>query len=241
MSVSTHMLSVHRETLAKVPNAKVGRDHIETSIYGMEGVPAIIIQEKMIAKLKKKRQRIQEDIQKNNSLSEKLNPTFVKELKESNEFFEIFKNYTARIEASAGMRQFTEQPSQFDSAFPPPPPVEEQKNERKRDSKFSTKVEEGKSSFPMIMKDEMKNMVMKEKAKEPVITPALNLNISKQKEMKKKNKQEIMTLVSKISPEEKRAQMDKYKYDEKKITKELGNLKLSIAEKLAMMKSKFHR
>lgn len=68
------MMSVHRETLARVPNAKVGRDSLEISIYGMEGVPAIVIQEKMISKLKKKRQILQDEIQSKMNLNQKLNP-----------------------------------------------------------------------------------------------------------------------------------------------------------------------
>jgi len=248
VSVSTHMLSVHRETLAKVPNAKIGRDNIDTSIYGMEGVPAIIIQEKMIAKLKKKRQKLQEDIQKKTNLSSKLDPKNVKELKESNGFFEVFKNYTGRIEAAAGLRQYTEQPKTFEPNFPPPPPPGEdhkQETEKKRESKFSSKYEEEKAGLPLIMKEEMKNMVMKEQHEQTSIQPSINLNLpkvpSKDSSKKKKAKQEIMIFVSKLSAEEKRAQMEKYKYDEKKITKELSNLKLSIQDKLAAIQSKFNK
>ena len=227
------MLSVHRETLAKVPNAKVGRDNIETSIYGMEGVPAIIIQGKMIEKLKKKQQKMQDQIQKKSNLKDNLDPNFIKELKESNEYFDVFKNYTARIEADAGMHQYAQQPAFYDPSYPPPPASEPVK---KRESKFSSKTEETKADLPLIMKEEAKQEYKQEQVAAPV--PAFNLNISKAKGGKKKAKQEIQIFVSKMSPEEKRAQMEKYKYDEKKITKELGSLKESIAAKLASLKGR---
>eukprot|EP00344_Euplotes_crassus_P003075 CAMPEP_0197012982 /NCGR_PEP_ID=MMETSP1380-20130617/64659_1 /TAXON_ID=5936 /ORGANISM="Euplotes crassus, Strain CT5" /LENGTH=206 /DNA_ID=CAMNT_0042436921 /DNA_START=255 /DNA_END=872 /DNA_ORIENTATION=+ len=204
----------------------------------MEGVPAVVIQEKMISKLKKKRQKLQDEIQAKCNLKENLDSKFVKELKESNEFFDIFKNYTARIEADAGLRQFTQQPDYYGQGMPPPTYDPEEHQEKKRESKFSSKLEDSKQDLPLIMKEEMKQMVMTEKVEEPAPAPAFNLNISKSKTTKKKVKQEIQIFVSKLSPEEKRAQMDKYKYDEKKISKELGNLKSSIAAKLASLKNR---
>lgn len=254
-SMSTHMLSVHRETLARVPNAKVGRDNLDVNIYGMEGVPTSIIQEKLISKLKKKRQQLQEDMQKNMNLNQKLNPKNIKELKESNEFFDIFKAYTTNMEAAAGIKYYTEQqPAQSYSQMYPPPPGEEEKGklEAKRDSKFQSKLEEeGKSALPMIMKEEMKEKHMWELYEEPAM-PRTNLNINKrvegqtalptpnlnvaQPKDKKKGKQEIMTFVSKLSPEEKQAKMDKYRYDEKKIMSKLANLKMNIADRLNALK-----
>ena len=54
-SMSTHMLQVHRRAITKVPNAKAGRDSLEINIYGMEGVPAGTIEERLNLKFKKKR------------------------------------------------------------------------------------------------------------------------------------------------------------------------------------------
>lgn len=244
--MSTHMMSVHRETLARVPNAKVGRDSLEISIYGMEGVPAIVIQEKMISKLKKRRQILQDEIQSKMNLNQKLNPKNIKDLKDSNEFFQIFQKYTSDMETLAGIKYYyVEQPSEsLENKYIPPPPPEEDKveNERKRDSKFKAKkLEEEKSAAPMIMKDEMKQIKHKEHyhEEEQAPKPVINLNISqKQKDVKKKDKQEIMMYVNKISPEEKIAKMDKYKYDEKKIMSRLKNLQMNIADRLNAFKTK---
>eukprot|EP00343_Euplotes_focardii_P010693 CAMPEP_0205826828 /NCGR_PEP_ID=MMETSP0206-20130828/29986_1 /ASSEMBLY_ACC=CAM_ASM_000279 /TAXON_ID=36767 /ORGANISM="Euplotes focardii, Strain TN1" /LENGTH=159 /DNA_ID=CAMNT_0053127107 /DNA_START=320 /DNA_END=796 /DNA_ORIENTATION=- len=156
-------------------------------------------------------------------------------MKESNEFFDVFKGYTSRIEASAGMRQFTEQPPTYDQSFLPPPPMEEQKHEKKRDSKFTDKLtEESKGEFPIIMKEELKT-VLKPSIQ---LTPNLVLNAKPKDSGKKKSKQEIMMYVSKVSPEEKRAEMAKYKYDERNISKKLGSLKLSIEERMRAIKEK---
>jgi hypothetical protein len=235
--MSTHMLSVHRETLARVPNAKVGRDNLDISIYGMEGVPSIVIQEKMISRLKKKIHKLQQHIQKTTNLKEKLDPKYIKEMKEANEFFRIFNNYTTNMEAAAGLKYFTEQPQAQDydqSMHPPQMEANKGPDGRKRDSKFQSKLDEEKSNLPIIMKEEMKQAVVHQAHLENVVKPALNLNISKtQKDSsKKKGKQEIMTFVSKLSPEEKRGQMEKYRYDEKKIKSKLKNLQMSIADKL---------
>lgn len=60
---------------------------------------------------------------------------------------------------------------------------------------------------------------------------------SQQKDSKaKKSKQEIMVFVSALSPEEKRAKMEKYRYDEKKITSKLKDLKMSIQDRLNAFK-----
>lgn len=241
-SMSTHMLSVHRETLARVPNAKLGRDSLGISIYGMEGVPAILIQEKMIAKLKKKSQQLQEDIQKKTNLSQLLNPKYIKELKETNEFARKFSSYTTHMEAAAGIKYYTEQPQQeYDQRYLAPEEEESKgKIEEKRDAKYQRKLEEEKAALPIIMKEEMKNMKLREQAPEEpsIVKPALNLNISQQQKETKKGKQEIMTFVSKLSPEEKRAKMETYRYDEKKIVSKLKNLQMSIADKLNAFKKK---
>jgi len=249
------MLSVHRETLAKVPNAKVGRDSLDISIYGMEGVPAQIIQEKMISKIKKKTKVLQEDIQNKVNLNQKLNPQHIQELKDSNEFFKIFKEYTNRMELAAGVRYMTDQPMGYSQNFlPPPPPAEEAKNklEQKRESKFQSKLEEEKSALPSIMKDEMKERHLQEQyPSAPVDLPidkpskfssvniADSLNIShKHKKSKGKDRQDIMIFVSKQWAEEKRAKLEKYRYDEKKITSKLKNLHMSIEERLNAFKNK---
>lgn len=233
-SMSVHMMSVHREPLARVPNAKVGRDSLEISIYGMEGVPTIVIQEKMISKLKRKRQLLQDDIQKRLNLTHNLNPKNIKELKISNDFCRIFKNYTTNMESLAGIRYYAEQPAEaYEQRFPPPPEEDKSKLEQRRESKFKRKEEEEPEMLHNIMKEEMKQMYKEQVAEETnVQIPVLNLNIQKQKESKKKGKQEVMTFVSKLSPEEKIAKMDKYKYDEKKIKSRLKDLKMNIEDRL---------
>lgn len=37
--MAIHVYKVHKETITKVPNAKVGRDSLSYEIYGMEGIP----------------------------------------------------------------------------------------------------------------------------------------------------------------------------------------------------------
>lgn len=65
-SMSTHMLQVHNETVGKyyytrnltlfrVPNAKAGRDQVDINVYGMEGVPGEVIEERLNMKMLKKR------------------------------------------------------------------------------------------------------------------------------------------------------------------------------------------
>ena len=215
-SMSTHMLSVHRETLARVPNAKTGRDSLDVSIYGMEGVPAIVIEEKMMSKLKKRRQILQEKLQKTINSNEKLKPTNILELKSNNEYFKIFKRYTEKMEIAAGVKTPQIPSSQnpnidVTSLPPPPPPKEEAKSEpqRKRDIKYAQIMkEEAKQHFPT----EAENEAPAE------VKPKLNLNISKQA------KKDYMVFSKKLSPEEIRAKMDKYRYDEKKIMSQLKNL-----------------
>jgi hypothetical protein len=47
-SMATHVLQVHKEQVTKVPNAKAGRDAIELDIFGMEGVPPEIVQQRAL-------------------------------------------------------------------------------------------------------------------------------------------------------------------------------------------------
>ncbi len=53
--MSTHMLQLHNETVAKVPNAKAGREQCDKNVYGMEGVPGEVIEERLNMKMLKKR------------------------------------------------------------------------------------------------------------------------------------------------------------------------------------------
>ena len=46
----------------RVPNAKAGRDNFDTNIYGMEGVPAEVIEERLNYKMKKKRMKLEKDL-----------------------------------------------------------------------------------------------------------------------------------------------------------------------------------
>ncbi|XP_059628831.1 protein SUPPRESSOR OF FRI 4-like [Cornus florida] len=41
--MAIHVLQVHKETVAKVPNAKPGRESTEIEIYGMQGIPADVM------------------------------------------------------------------------------------------------------------------------------------------------------------------------------------------------------
>src|SRR5690606_4942052 len=43
-ALRVHMGSVHKENLARVPNAKEGRDDVDTDVFGMEGVPEELLQ-----------------------------------------------------------------------------------------------------------------------------------------------------------------------------------------------------
>ena len=47
-----------------MPNAIAGRDRVDIYIYGMEGVPTNIIDERLQRKLKKKRQKIEAELKK---------------------------------------------------------------------------------------------------------------------------------------------------------------------------------
>lgn len=45
--LAVHLLQVHKEQLASVPNALSGRDSVDVIVHGMDGIPAEIIQEKL--------------------------------------------------------------------------------------------------------------------------------------------------------------------------------------------------
>jgi hypothetical protein len=46
----------------RVPNAKAGRDQVDINVYGMEGVPAEVIEERLNLKLGKKRQKLEKEL-----------------------------------------------------------------------------------------------------------------------------------------------------------------------------------
>ena len=52
-SLATHMNSVHQTTLQKVPNSMAKRDKVDVHIFGMEGVPAEVIEDRLRRKVKK--------------------------------------------------------------------------------------------------------------------------------------------------------------------------------------------
>jgi hypothetical protein len=45
----------NQAALYRVPNAKAGRDQVDINVYGMEGVPAEVIEERLVMKMTKKR------------------------------------------------------------------------------------------------------------------------------------------------------------------------------------------
>ncbi len=47
--------SDNQSSLYRVPNAKAGRDQVDINVYGMEGVPAEVIEERLVMKMTKKR------------------------------------------------------------------------------------------------------------------------------------------------------------------------------------------
>ena len=48
--LSNHCMTLHRKTVVKVTNAKKGRDSTQIPIYGMDGIPAEIIEERILMK-----------------------------------------------------------------------------------------------------------------------------------------------------------------------------------------------
>ena len=63
-SLCTHYNQFHGTSISKVPHAIAGRDRVDIYIYGMEGVPTTIIDERLQRKLKKKRQKIEAELKK---------------------------------------------------------------------------------------------------------------------------------------------------------------------------------
>ncbi|OMJ68097.1 hypothetical protein SteCoe_34549 [Stentor coeruleus] len=59
-SMATHVLQVHKEQVLKVPNAKSGRDAIELDIFGMEGVPPQLIEQRAMG-MPTKRQKLDDE------------------------------------------------------------------------------------------------------------------------------------------------------------------------------------
>ena len=62
VSMATHVLQVHKEQVSKVPNAKAGRDTIELDIYGMEGVPPSLIEQRALGLPYKKQKNESQDV-----------------------------------------------------------------------------------------------------------------------------------------------------------------------------------
>jgi len=48
-SMCSHITQVHKENVTKVPNAIAGRDSVELNIFGMQGVPKHMIDERVLA------------------------------------------------------------------------------------------------------------------------------------------------------------------------------------------------
>ena len=50
--------------VCRVPNAKAGRDQVDINVYGMEGVPGEVIEERLNMKMLKKRQKLEKELLK---------------------------------------------------------------------------------------------------------------------------------------------------------------------------------
>ena len=61
--MATHVLQVHKEQVLKVPNAKAGRDAIELDIFGMDGVPQSLIEQRSLGMPTKKQKLDDEEVQ----------------------------------------------------------------------------------------------------------------------------------------------------------------------------------
>ncbi|CDW86940.1 UNKNOWN [Stylonychia lemnae] len=59
---SSQLLPQCQLTCFKVPNAKAGRDQVDINVYGMEGVPAEVIEERLTYKMKKKMQKLEKEL-----------------------------------------------------------------------------------------------------------------------------------------------------------------------------------
>jgi hypothetical protein len=51
-----------------VPNAMAGRASVDTKIYGMEGVPAEVIEERLAKKVRKKKNKLEAELKKKFSI-----------------------------------------------------------------------------------------------------------------------------------------------------------------------------
>jgi hypothetical protein len=58
------MMQQHHDTLNKVPNAMAKRDNVDENIYGMEGVPADVIEDRLRRKVKKKMIQLEKELKK---------------------------------------------------------------------------------------------------------------------------------------------------------------------------------
>lgn len=63
-SLATHMSQVHGSTLMKVPNAMAKRDKVDLNVYGMEGVPAEVIEDRLRRKVQKKMVQLEKELKK---------------------------------------------------------------------------------------------------------------------------------------------------------------------------------
>ena len=58
------MNQVHVSVLQKVPNAMAKRDKVDLNVYGMEGVPAEVIEDRLRRKVKKKMIYLEKELKK---------------------------------------------------------------------------------------------------------------------------------------------------------------------------------
>jgi hypothetical protein len=58
------MIQVHNITLQKVPNSMAKRDKVDVHIFGMEGVPPEVIEDRLRRKIKKKMVAIEKELKK---------------------------------------------------------------------------------------------------------------------------------------------------------------------------------
>ena len=58
------MNTCHITILQKVPNAMAKRDKVDLNVYGMEGVPAEVIEDRLRRKVKKKMIQLEKELKK---------------------------------------------------------------------------------------------------------------------------------------------------------------------------------
>lgn len=61
-SLCTHMKQVHTSSIQKVPNAIAGRDKVDINVYGMEGVPSEVIEDRLSKKIRKKMMKLEKEL-----------------------------------------------------------------------------------------------------------------------------------------------------------------------------------